>query len=143
MEKLVIYMDHEGDFYTIMGKFFANRVYAQEMGGWQFYTKEGSIWFVLLKEENNDNKKDVIGFCSIIREKTHLYFDNMYVIKEHRNKGYGNTLFNERLKYALTLNKEIRVITDNPIQINRYLKNGFIQYGNKGRYTKFRRIYRV
>jgi GNAT superfamily N-acetyltransferase len=115
-----------------MGKYFAHRKYAFEMGGWQFYTKDDAIWFVLMQENN------VIGFCSIIQEKTHLYFDNFYILKEYRSNGYSKDLFDARLTFAKSLKKEIRVITDNPIQMERYKNYGFKENGKRGKYTKFK-----
>lgn len=131
---IVTYTNHEGNFFAYMGAFFAFRIYAQEMGGWQFYTKPGSVWFVAF-----DTSKDKVqGFCSIIQEKNHVYFDNMYVLPEYRGQGISRLLYDTRLKYAPLMGQEIRVITDNPIQLKRYRESGFIEYGKRGRYTKFK-----
>jgi len=130
--RIVVYKNHEDDFFEKMGEFFAFRKYAHEMGGWQFYTKDGSIWIVLFV----NNK--VAGFCSIIQEKNHLYFDNFFMLKEFRGLGLSSELFKKRLDIALSMNQEIRVITDNPIQMKRYSKFGFEHYGNRGRYNKYR-----
>jgi GNAT superfamily N-acetyltransferase len=126
------YTNHEGDFFQIMGKYFAFRDYAHEMGGWQFYTKKGSVWFVLMDGEN------VLGFCSIIQERNHIFFDNFYMLKEHRGKGLSRLLWEERMKYAKSMKQEIRVISDNPIQIQRYEKEGFAFYGMRGKYFKYK-----
>lgn len=134
---IVVYKDHECDFYEKMGCFFANRKYAFEMGGWQFYTKEKAIWFVLF-----ENGK-VIGFNSIIVEKNHLFFDNFYMNKEYRGKGLSKSLFDARFEYAKAIGMEIRCICDNPIQVKRYNDYGFEQYGFRGRYNKFRYAKRV
>jgi GNAT superfamily N-acetyltransferase len=133
MERNIItYKNHEGDFYEKMGPFFANRKYAFEMGMWQFYTKDNAVWFVMYQ------KNVVIGFCSIIIEKTHLFFDNSYIVKEYRGKGYYSELFKVRYEYAKEMNKEIRLICDNESQIKRYTNYGFEHYGFRGRYNKFR-----
>lgn len=126
------YIDHEDDFYAIMGPYFANRKYAQEMGGWQFYTKDKAVWFLGFEGET------LIGFCSAIFEKTHIYFDNFYVFKQYRGKGYSNQLSEARMGYCRKLNTEIRVISDNPIQHKKYINDGFIQCGKRGRYDKFK-----
>lgn len=130
--QIKIYTNHEDDFYTIMGPFFANRKYAQEMGGWQFYTKEQTTWFVAFI----NNK--VAGFCAAIHEPTHIYFDNFYVLQPYRGQGISNQLSNTRFNYAKQQNKEIRVISNNPIQFRKYIRNGFIEHGHRGRYTKFK-----
>lgn len=122
------------EFWLLMGRFFAHRLYAHEMGGWQFYTKPGSVWFVLLVGE------DVRGFCSAINEGKYFYFDNFYVLKEWRGVGYGSILHNARIEWANKLNMEIRVISNNPIQIKKYLEQGFLHVGWRGRYSKFKRL---
>lgn len=131
--RVIKYTNHDGDFFTHMGKFFAFRHYAHEMGGWQFYTKPGSVWFVAY-----DDSMNVQGFCSIIQEKNHIYFDNMYVLKEFRGKGISRLLFDARMDHAVLMGQEIRVITDTPIQLKRYREIGFLEYGKRGRYTKFK-----
>lgn len=133
--RIVTYMNHGGNFFQRMGKFFAFRDYAHEMGGWQFYTKPGSIWLVAM----DANLMKVLGFCSIIQERNHIFFDNMYVLKEYRGRGISRKLFDQRMIEAEKLHQEIRVITDNPIQLKRYREAGFEEYGMRGRYTKFRK----
>lgn len=134
MERYTVktYTNHEEDFWAKMGRFFAFRDYAQEMGGWQFYTKPGSIWFVLYDCDN------VAGFCSIIQERNHIYFDNMYVLKEYRGKGLSRMLWDQRMAYARQMHQEIRVISDNPIQLRRYEREGFTFYGMRGHYLKYK-----
>lgn len=134
MERFVVrtYTDHEGDFWSLMGRYFAFRDYAHEMGGWQFYTKHGSVWFVLT------DGKTVAGFCSIIQERNHIYFDNFFVLKEYRNQGLSRQLWDARMAYAKTMRQEIRVISDNPIQIARYKREGFCFYGMRGHYQKYK-----
>lgn len=131
--RVVVFPQHGKEFFALMGEFFAFRDYAQEMGGWQFYTKKGSVWFVAL-----DDGGCVQGFCSIIQERTHIYFDNMYVLRECRGRWISRLLFDERLRYARRMGQEIRVITDNPIQLRRYRESGFLECGKRGRYTKFK-----
>ncbi|TXH53477.1 MAG: N-acetyltransferase, partial [Desulfurellales bacterium] len=106
--------------------------FAAEMGGWQFYTKPGAIWLVLF------DANDVAGFCSIIPEKTHLFFDNFYIRKEWRGRGLSNILHDARIEFAKKTGREIRVISDNPIQIKKYLSQGFVADGMRGRYSKFK-----
>ena len=119
-------------FWLLMGHYFAHRSYALEMGGWQFYTKPGSIWFVALIDGQ------VVGFCSAIHEKTHWFFDNFYVLKEHRGKGYASALHDIRMKHVSATQREIRVISDNPKQITKYYQYGFILTGTRGRYSKYK-----
>lgn len=134
MIKILTYEQHEQNekFYSIMGRFFASRDCAKEMGGWQFYNKDNSTW--LLAYEG----KDLIGFCALFEENTHVFMDNFYILKSYRGKGYSRTLFDYRLKFAKGLNKEIRVITNNPFQMKNYERNGFTHYGDRGQYRKYK-----
>ncbi len=128
---LMTYKDHEANFWELMGKYFAFRDWAHEMGGWQFYSKPGSIWFILIGDPG------IIGFCSIINEKTHNYFDNFYIFPEYRKRGYSKILWDSRWEYAMSLKREIRVISDNAIQIKRYEDCGMEFYGMRGHYKKY------
>lgn len=132
---LNIYDNHEDDFWSVMGKYFAFRDWAHEMGNWQFYSKPESAWFVLLKENL------VIGFCSIIHEKTHNYFDNFYMMPDYRGLGLSKYLWDYRWQYATNLHREIRVISDNPIQFKRYEACGMEYYGMRGHYRKYRKLF--
>lgn len=102
MSNLVIIRNTDPDFYCLMGPFFGSIEVAKELGGyiWDFNNK---VWIVYLK-----NGK-VIGFCAIEVYKTNLKFCNMYVIKEHRGKGLGTLLMQERLKYCDQYYKNIRI----------------------------------
>lgn len=119
-------------FWLLMGHFFAHREYAREMGGWQFYTKAGSVWFVAVQDEN------VIGFCSAINERHYWFFDNFYVLPAFRGKGVGSALHEARMDRIRPTGREIRVISDNPIQHRKYLQQGFGFDGMRGRYSKFK-----
>lgn len=127
-----IFKEETPQFWILMGKYFAYRTYASEMGGWQFYTKPGSIWFIA--HEN----RHVLGFCSAINEGKYYYYDNFYVNKPHRGIGIGSMLHDIRNAEIKALQKEIRVISDNPIQIKKYKENGFVFFGMRGKYHKYR-----
>lgn len=132
MPNIEIFTRETPKFWMLMGRFFAHRSYAQEMGGWQFYTKPGSVWFVAIQEG------EVVGFCSAIEEGRYWFFDNFYVLTQHRGQGIGSILHEARMKHISKTNREIRVISNNPIQIKKYLQHGFILTGTRGRYSKYR-----
>ena len=135
MERLFIktYEKQSKMFWQEMGEYFANRKFANEMGGWQFYSVDSAIWFILC-----DSLSNIVGFNSIIPKSNHLFFDNFYIKKKYRGKGYSNLLHEKRFEYAKLMNKEIRLICDNPIQIKKYNELGFEYYGNRGKYLKYR-----
>lgn len=118
------------DFYGMMGPFFACREYAKEMGGWQFYNDTNTTWFVAL------DVSGVVGFCSAIEKKTHIYWDNFYVVPSDRGKGISTMLHRARLQWC-SGKGECRAITDNPIQAHNYIKIGMVETGKRGRYTKY------
>lgn len=129
------YSDHEGDFYLLMGPFFANRKYAQEFGGWQFYTKDKADWFVATLNGR------VAGFCCAIHEKTHIWLDNMYVVKGYRELGISKLLFEKRLEVVAKYLKPLRCICENQIHEKTLLKNNFNHTGFRGRYKKYEKTY--
>lgn len=131
----IIKYEHEAQkegFYSTMGRFFAYRDYAKEMGGWQFYNQDNSTWFLAYTKKN-----ELIGFCAMFNENTHVFLDNFYILPEHRGKGYSKELFDTRLKAAKRIGKDIRAIADNEIQMKNYERNGFVHYGDRGRYKKY------
>lgn len=129
---LCVYREQDRAFYADMGHFFANRTYAAEMGGWQFYTKPGSIWFVAYIGG------DVVGFCSAILEKTHWFYDNFYVLPQFRGIGIASKLHELRNNEIMPMMKEIRLIVNHPAQIHKFEQYGFIQSGNRGRYRVYK-----
>lgn len=128
---ITTFIEETPEFWQKMGRYFAHRSYAQEMGGWQFYTKPGSVWFVLTVAN------EVRGFCAAIREKSYWYFDNFYVLPEYRNRGYATLLHRARWHYIQPTGEEVRVISNNAFQIRQYQHQGFVFTGMRGRYSKF------
>jgi hypothetical protein len=133
--KIKVYKPDEQDFhfYGIMGEYFADRRYADEMGGWQFYSKIGrTTWYLVLGDHG-----DLEGFCSLIEENTHYFLDNFYILKSCRNRGRGEKL----LSYVLgeNISKELRLITNNKWMIAKCFERALVMNGMRGKYTKFKR----
>ena len=124
--------DQNKDFYAEMGEFFANRSYAKEFGGWQFYNEPNSVWFISYISDQ------IVGFCAVFNRKTHIFWDNFYILKDYRGLGISTLMIKKRFLYCQKFKKEIRSITDNPIQMKNYKKIGMVEYGKRGRYTKYR-----
>jgi GNAT superfamily N-acetyltransferase len=125
--------DQTKEFYSKMGKYFAFREYAKEMGGWQFYNKENSVWFLM-----EDSFEETIGFCALFFEKSHIFLDNFFINKKFRGKGYSRLLFDKRLDYAKFFDLPIQAIVENPIQEHNYKRCNFEIYGMRGHYRKWR-----
>ncbi|NCB46831.1 N-acetyltransferase [bacterium] len=125
--------DQDKIFYGEMGHFFADKKIRQEMGGWQFYNKPDSVWFICY------DGSEIVGFCAMYRESTHILFDNFYVLPCQRGKRISNLLFDARMEFCQKERMELRAITDNPIQMRHYERHCFEFYGNRGRYKKYRK----
>lgn len=119
-------------FWALMGRYFADRRYAKEMGGWQFYTEPNAVWFLIFDQD------DLAGFCAAFFRKTHVFWDNFYIFPAFRGRGLSRQLINARLVYCRAqTNKPIKSITDNPLQVKNYERINMQRQGQRGRYTRF------
>lgn len=118
-------------FWSLMGRYFADRRYAKEMGGWQFYTEPNSVWFLLFDDGA------LAGFCAAFFRKTHIFWDNFYIFPPYRGQGLSRQLIDARLAYCQTTTKPIKAITDNPRQVRNYERINMQTQGQRGRYTRF------
>jgi ribosomal protein S18 acetylase RimI-like enzyme len=132
MLKIKIYTEKEqdSDFYSIMGRHFASLEHKNELGGWQLYNKQESIWILLFKEET------LVGFCAYFKNKDHYYLDNFLILKEFRNLGYSKFLLKESLNNFK--NQVIKTMSNNIIQIKNFESFNFKQIGIIGSYLKFK-----
>jgi len=129
---LQVYFDHEGDFYSRMGPFFATRAHVREMGGWQFYTLPGAMWLVISSDSNQ-----IQGFCSLVPKKGYLLLDNLFILPEYRGLKLSNRLLDSVL--AEGFQQEIRCITNNPHQLAKFIRLGFESVGVRGGFTRLAR----
>lgn len=121
------FKQYEWCFFTMMGKYFADRNIIKEMDN-QLYSNENMTWLV-----KYESITDVIGFCSIENKGKYYYFDNFYIIPKYRGKGYGAEILHKML---LNIDKSVKLITRNEIAKNMYLKEGFKIMGKNGRFYK-------
>lgn len=115
-------------FFYMMGKFFSRKDYIKEMGC-QFYSNENMRWYILYR-----GVSDIIGFASIEDKGEYYYLDNVYIIKSERNNGYCKKILYKLIEEHS--DKPIKLICNNEIAINMYLKIGFKVYGENGSYKK-------
>lgn len=126
--------DQTYHFYGLMGFWFSRRNMEDWAGEWPFYNQENSTWFLCLGESNQ-----VKGFCSLFEKNTHYLLDNVYVIPEFRKQKIATELIHVTL-FQWNKSKEIRTITDNPVQEKIFKDHGFIFYGNRGKYLKYKKV---
>ena len=85
---------------------------------------------LFLKLEKEDNKKEIIGFITVIKDKDHrANIINLAIHKSYQNKGYGTFLLEKTIE-KLEKSKEIEdiilnVSQDNMIALKLYHKCGF------------------
>ena len=124
------YEAQKPSFYSIMGKFFADRSIIKEMDC-QLYNNN-CYWIIAFNE-----LYDVLGFVSIEAKKSYLYIDNFYVLKEFRDKNIGNRLI--KTLVHIFSEDELRLITANQQAEHIFINNGFEVYGANGKYKKMRK----
>jgi len=121
-------------FYKLIGPIALQKNIASEMHDLQYGgiydDPDNAVWFFALEG------KTLLRFCSLFDREKELFFDNCYVIPEHRNKRIGIKLFTARLDYTKSIqgNRHIKGITKNEIQYRIYLKYGFELASKKGKY---------
>lgn len=121
-------------FYGYIGPYALNREVTREMHDPQYgaiYDEPYATWFIL-----TGNRGELYGFCAMFEKEKEIFFDNCYVVKEFRGKGYGKKLFEIRLNMAKSIadGRKIKGITMNEIQYNIYLENGFRLASKRGKY---------
>jgi predicted GNAT family acetyltransferase len=122
----------KAEFYSIMGKYFAEKKYKKEMP--YLENSENHIWFVAFFEG------EVIGFGSVTKLKRKTVLSHSYVEEDHRRQGVWNTINEKRLTHAQRIGKPIEVITKEPHLKEYWMEKGFSVYRTNGRYSYLRRI---
>lgn len=116
------------DFYSIMGRYFASLDIKKELES-QLYNKAGSIWFLIY------NDYELVGFCALYPDKNNsMYLDNLYIFPWYRGNGYATELIRRIINY----HNKIHLIACNDYAIRIYKSFGFIEFGNKGKWKKFK-----
>lgn len=80
---------------------------------------ENTVWF------GAKLGNEIVGVVSCVLRRDYIYYNTDFVIKEYRNKGIYTRLFEERDKYAVTLNRDLIKAKCTRYSLNHFLKNGF------------------
>lgn len=120
-------------FYAYVGPYALSREVTKEMHDPQYgqiYDEPYAVWF--LATENGK----LLGFCALYDKPKEVFFDNCYVVKDHRGQGIGKALFAARLEYSgrIAAGRKIKGVTMNPVQYEIYLKYGFKLASKRGKY---------
>lgn len=125
--------DQDDNFYALMGCHFASLEHKKELGGWQVYNKENSIWFLIFNEIGK-----LVGFCVLFEEKSWNYLDNFVILKEYRGKKYSNLLFKFVINYIIEKKLIMRVISNNLIMLKKFDSIKIMKIiGNRGTYKVY------
>lgn len=131
MYKVKIYKDkyNKEDFYSVMGKYFAERRYRKELP--YIINDDRMEWYLVY----NDSK--LVGFSSTLVDKNKILFGNMYVLEEYREKGVWSFMAD----YLIEQYKDntIQVTTNIDRLIVAWKERGFSNVGNRGSYIILRR----
>lgn len=119
------------EFYSIMGKYFAEKKYKEEMP--YLENKDGNVWFLAFEDN------ELLGFGSVEIMKNKALLSHSYVEEEHRQKGIWSAINKERLQYAKQHNKPIEVITKEEFLKDYWLKHGFEIKRKNGSYYYLRK----
>lgn len=119
------------EFYTYLGKYFAEPNYRKEMP--YLSNKEGSVWILVFEGD------ELIAFASLHELKNKIMLEHSYVEDTYRKKGIWKKLNELRFKYASDKNKPIEVITKEDHLKEYWIKNGFEVYRQNGRYFYLRK----
>ena len=78
------------EFYSLMGKFFAEKKYKKELP--YLINKDTDIWFLVF------NKNILIAFAAINELKRKLIFEHLYIEEKFRDKDIWKMLNEKRLE---------------------------------------------
>ena len=112
-----------------MGEYFAERSYRKEL---PYIINDENMEWHLVYEGNT-----LVGFASAAIDKNKVLFGNMYVLKEHREKGVWSFMADYLVeKYN---DQTLQIVTNVDKLINAWKKRGFNEVGNRGSYSVLRR----
>lgn len=126
MYNVKVYMGNydKTEFYSIMGKFFAERIYKRSM---PYLTNDkDKIWYLFFVDN------ELAGFCGVRICSKYTSFSDIYVVDKYQQDEILPFMCNRLFK--LYRMENIKVLTNNDNEIEIWLKLGFKQMGKKGRY---------
>lgn len=115
------------DFYQLMGKFFAERIYRRELP--YLINDQEKIWYLFFE------KKLLIGFVGIVMNQNSTSFTDFYLLHGYRTN--ENREFMASYMLDLYKTERIRILTNTDEEMKMWEELGFKRNGQKGSYTTF------
>jgi predicted GNAT family acetyltransferase len=127
---------YEGDydrpeFYSLMGKFFAEPEYKKELP--YLANREETVWFIAI------GKNEVVGFVAVNETNSLLKLSHDYVVKEWRQQGLYDELNQHRFDYIKGKNKPLEIVVKEPFLISYWQNKGFKIARTSGAYSYLRK----
>lgn len=115
---------NKSNFYSIMGKFFAERIYRKKIP--YLINDKDKAWYLFYQN------KELIGFCGIKIRQHYTSFSDIYILEKH----YSNKVLTYITNYMFNLYKmeNIKLLTCSKEEIKIWKDLGFKIIGNKGCY---------
>ena len=132
MYDIKVYMGNydEAEFYSIMGKFFAERTYKKIMP--YLANDKNKIWYLYF---HND---ELVGFSGIKISEDYINFMDIYEVDKYKKQGVLKFICEHLLRLYKV--EDIKVLSNNEEEIEIWLAHGFKKIGEKGRYQSLVRM---
>lgn len=111
-------------FYSIMGKFFAERSYRKKLP--YLVNDKDKFWYIFFR------KGELIGFCSIKIGQKCTSFPDLYILDD---ENLDDLLFIINYMFNLYKMENIKILTCKSNEIKFLKQLGFEETGSKGCYT--------
>jgi hypothetical protein len=111
-------------FYSIMGKFFAERSYRKKLP--YLINDKDKFWYIFFRKE------ELIGFCSIKIGQKCTSFPDLYILDD---ENLDDLLFIINYMFNLYKMENIKILTCKSNEIKFLKQLGFEETGSKGCYT--------
>lgn len=133
--KMKLYEPQQQDeaFYKVMGRYFASVEVEKELEA-PLHNLPNTTWCVAV---HPFNQEVVYAFCSVTDKGKYYYLDNVYVVKECRNKGLCSAM--TRFATGTFADKPMKAIAINERMIHLFFKFGFKEVGHNGKWKKFQK----
>lgn len=113
------------EFYSIMGKFFAERIYRKKLP-YLINDKDKSWYLFFFKDE-------FIGFCGVKIGEQYTSFSDIYLTEKYNDTKKLDYII--RYMFNLYKMENIKILTCHDREINIFKKLGFQKIGAKGCYS--------
>lgn len=122
---------NRSEFYSLMGKFFAEPQYKKELP--YLTNRDDTVWFIAIDDG------EVNGFVAVNESKTLVKLSHDYIVESYRQQGLYKKLNKRRLSYVQKSNKPLEIIVKERFLIDYWQNKGFKITRTNGAYSYMRR----